>query len=135
MLVWECKIPALQNSIWHPAILSATLKFTEEYPTRPPKVYLNPIKGEPVVHPNVFRDGHVCLSIVNQPESTHGYGRVGNWSPSISVKQILQALQVFLDGGDGFASGRRDIYDLFKHNREEYVRRVKLQVAKAEHIA
>lgn len=74
------------------------------------------------------------MSIINPPESTHGYGKGGTWKPNINIKQVLLALQTFLDEATGLAAGRNTEYKLWKENRAEYNRQVKLQVAKAERV-
>ena len=129
---WDVKVPAAAASIWAPGIYSATMTFTIDYPNRPPTVKFKPIGGEPLFHPNVYRDGGVCMSIINPPESTHAYGKGGTWNPAITIKQVLKALQIFLDEATSYAAGRELEYKLYNHDRAEYIRRVKLQVAKAE---
>ena len=45
--------------------------------------------GQVLFHPNIYEDGGVCLSIINPPESMHGYGAGGDWKPSITIRQVL----------------------------------------------
>ena len=80
----------------------------------------------------MYLDGKVCLSIINPEGSRHGYGTGGTWTPTITIKQVLLALQQFLDEATGLAAGRIEEYQLYKNNRPEYERRVKMQVARAE---
>ena len=101
----------------------------------PPVVKFNPIDGQPLFHPNVYLDGGVCLSIINPENSTHAYGRGGTWTPALSIKQVLMALQIFLDEPTSYAGGREEPYRLHKDNKKEYERRVKQQVAKGEQMA
>jgi len=74
------------------------------------------------------------MSIINPPESTHAYGKGGTWAPSITIKHVLDALQQFIDESTSYAAGREVEYDLYKNNRKEYERRVKIQVAQMEQI-
>ena len=48
-------------------------------------------------HQQVYSNGQVCLDIINPPESSHGYGMGGTWTPSLTFKAVLLALQQFLD--------------------------------------
>ena len=73
--------------MWYPGIFPGRLTFTAEYPERPPTFKFLPIDGKPLFHPNVFNDGKICMSIINPPESTHAYGKGGNWSVSVTIKQ------------------------------------------------
>ena len=97
-----------------------------------PTVKFLPINGQPLFHPNVYTDGGVCMSIINPEGSTHHYGKGGTWKPSISIKQVLLALQQFLDEATSRAAGREEAYRLFNHDKPEYARRVKQQVALVE---
>lgn len=38
LLKWECLIPGKDATDWHNGFYPLTLEFTEEYPSRPPKV-------------------------------------------------------------------------------------------------
>ena len=55
-------------------------EFTEDYPSKPPKVSF----PQGFFHPNIYPSGKVCLSILNEEKS---------WKPSITVKQILVGVQ------------------------------------------
>ena len=120
--------------MWYPALLHALMTFDKDYPERPPSVHFKPIAGRPLFHPNIYLNGGVCMSIINPPESVHGYGVGGTWAPSVTIKHVLVALQNFLDEASGYAAGRTEEYELWNRNRAEYERRVKLQVAQAAHI-
>ena len=109
------------------------MTFSSDYPEKPPKVKFLPIDGQPIFHPNVYTDGGVCMSIINPEGSTHHYGSGGTWTPTLSIKAVLLALQSFLDEATSRASGREEAYRLFNNNKPEYDKRVKQQVAKVEH--
>jgi ubiquitin-conjugating enzyme E2 I len=128
LLAWDVRIPAKESSVWFPAMLSARMVFSEDYPNSPPVVIFNKINNEPLFHPNVYMDGRVCLSIINPENSTHAYGKGGTWCPSITIKQVLLALQIFLDEPTSFAAGRQEPYKLYVSNFEEYKKRVQMQV-------
>ena len=153
------QIPARESSVWYPGIYPGRLSFTTEYPERPPTFKFLPIDGKPLFHPNVFNDGKICMSIINPPESMHAYGKGGNWSVSVTIKQargtgrfappsaasplpaparaapqVLQAVQMFLDESTSRAAGREEAYNLYNNNRAEYNKRVKQQVARVEAV-
>ena len=152
------QVPGRESSVWYPGIFPGRLTFTAEYPERPPTFKFLPIDGKPLFHPNIFNDGKICMSIINPPESTHAYGKGGNWSISVTIKQangtadsplrvpthlarsaraapqILQGVQMFLDESTSRASGREEAYDLYNNNRAEYNKRVKQQVARVEAV-
>ena len=63
--------------------------FTDNYPFEPPKFkYVSYSKHR--IHPNLYVDGKVCLSIINT-----WAGPV--WSPILSIVSVLQTIQSILD--------------------------------------
>ena len=133
LLEWDIKVPGKPGSVWAPGLFSGKMYFTEDYPNVPPKVKFDKIKGEPLFHPNVYTDGGVCLSIINPEGSTHAYGSGGTWKPSMNLKTVMTALQIFLDEATSRAGGREEAYRLYNHDRKAYDKRVKQQVAAVEH--
>jgi hypothetical protein len=57
MLVWDCVIPGKKDTIWDTAYLPLTLRFSEEYPEKPPTAHF----PAGFFHPNVYPSGKVCL--------------------------------------------------------------------------
>lgn len=132
LFVWDIIIPAKPSSLWAPGLFPATMTFSADYPEKPPTVKFKPIAGQPLFHPNVYTDGGVCMSIINPEGSRHHYGSGGTWKPSLTIKQVLLALQTFLDEATSLAAGREEAYRLFTHNKDEYAKRVRAQVEKVE---
>lgn len=72
MLVWECKVPGKAGTLWENGLYPVKMEFTEDYPSKPPKVSF----PQGFFHPNVYPSGKVCLSILNEEKA---------WKPSITV--------------------------------------------------
>ena len=132
ILEWECKIPAREKSFFYPALLKCTMTFTDDYPSKPPKVKFDKIGGKPLFHPNVYLDGGVCLSIINPEGSTHAYGKGGTWQPSLTVKHVLLALQIFIDEPESLAAGRQEEERLFRTDKAAYKKKCQEQVKLCE---
>ena len=88
------------------------MEFSEEYPSKPPKVKFTP----PLFHPNVYPSGTVCLSILNEEEG---------WRPAITIKQLLVGVQDLLDEPNPESPAQSEAYQLYMNNREQYRRRVR----------
>ena len=68
-------------------------------------------------HPNIYPSGTVCLSILNEEE---------DWKPHITVKQILLGIQKLLKDEPNIESpAQQEPLNLYKNNKEEYLKRVK----------
>ena len=118
ILKWSCAIPGRANTPWEGATYKLTMEFSEDYPGKPPKVRFHQVNGRVLFHPNVYPSGTVCLSILNEDE---------DWKPSITIKQILLGVQDLLDNPNALSPAQAEPYNLFTNNREEYIRRVKVQ--------
>ena len=73
MLTWECKVPGKAGTLWENGLYPVKLEFTEDYPSKPPKVSF----PAGFFHPNVYPSGKVCLSILNEEKA---------WKPSITAR-------------------------------------------------
>jgi ubiquitin-conjugating enzyme E2 A len=60
LFVWEATIFGPEECMWEGGIFPLSMKFSEEYPSKPPKVRFT----FPVYHPNVYADGSLCLDII-----------------------------------------------------------------------
>lgn len=98
---WNCHIPGKQGTDWEGGFFPLTMEFSEDYPTKPPKVcdssyhMANHSYTQEAVkmschvvqcrfpqgffHPNIYPSGTVCLSILNE---------VSNAKASVVVRLI-----------------------------------------------
>lgn len=98
-----------------------TLIFSQDYPSKPPKALF----PAGFVHPNIYPDGKVCLSILNDDEDLGG-----NWSPSISIGQILQGIQVLLTEPNLNSPAQQVGYELLKKDPVKYAEECRRQARK-----
>eukprot|EP01065_Artemidia_motanka_P026675 TRINITY_DN3186_c0_g1_i1.p1 TRINITY_DN3186_c0_g1~~TRINITY_DN3186_c0_g1_i1.p1 ORF type:complete len:183 (+),score=48.63 TRINITY_DN3186_c0_g1_i1:63-551(+) len=117
LMEWDAAVPGKPESAWAGGEYKLQLSFTDDYPSKPPRVQF---KGG-LFHPNVYPSGTVCLSILNEDKG---------WKPSITVKQILLAIQDLLDNPNVKDPAQKDPYEMFVKNREQYERRVRQEADK-----
>ena len=94
------------------------MDFSEEYPSKPPKVRFVP---PPLFHPNVYPSGTICLSILNEDE---------DWRPSITIKQMLIGIQDLLNNPNPDSPAQSEAYHLFIRDRPTYNRRIREEARK-----
>jgi ubiquitin-conjugating enzyme E2 I len=112
MMKWECGIPGKANTDWAGGLYKLVIEFSDDYPSRPPKVRFTP----PLFHPNVYPSGTVCLSILDADKG---------WRPSITVKQILLGVQDLLDTPNVLDPANGEAYETFMKSKVAYKNKVK----------
>lgn len=110
---WKCLLPGKEGTLWEGGLFPLTLEFGSDYPAQPPRAKF----PQGFVHPNVFPQGDVCLSILNPSKG---------WRPSITVRQILVGVQELLDDPN-LADPANEIYKTFKKDRKAYDKLIKEQ--------
>lgn len=116
LLRWEAGIPGKAGTIWEGGEFRLQMIFTEDYPTRPPKCVFTP---HVLFHPNVYPSGTVCLSILNEEK---------DWRPSLTVKQILLAIQELLDHPNAKDPAQEEPFKLYIQDMSAYEKRVRQEV-------
>jgi ubiquitin-conjugating enzyme E2 A len=81
LYVWSASICGPADSPWEGGIFALRVAFADSYPAKPPAVRF----VSEVFHPNIYRDGSVCLDILQD-----------RWSPVHSVATILTSLRSLL---------------------------------------
>lgn len=91
------------------------MKFSEDYPSHPPEVAFK----TPIFHPNVYRNGDICLDILKS-----------NWSPVFDVSNILVSIQSLLNDPNPKSPANGEAAKLFEEDRAEYYRKVRQIIEK-----
>jgi len=61
--IWECLFMGPNNSLYEGGFYKALLEFPPDFPNNPPTMKF----VTPILHPNVYPDGKVCISILHPP--------------------------------------------------------------------
>lgn len=81
-LHWECLLDGPEGSLFEGGCFKAVLDFPQDYPMKPPTMrFLSEI-----FHPNIGKDGKVCISILHSGDDPSNYEQ---------VKSFLQLLGMF----------------------------------------
>ncbi|XP_065054793.1 ubiquitin-conjugating enzyme E2 G1-like [Rhopilema esculentum] len=126
---WEVMVLGPPETFYEGGFFKAHLIFPPEYPQKPPKMKF-------VVdfwHPNVSKEGDVCISILHEPgEDKYGYEKPEErWLPVHTVETILlSVISMIADPNDESPANvdaakewRKDYNGAFKKNVRKCVRK------------
>ena len=79
-----------ENTPYEACLLLFSIQFPDDYPFSPPKVVFLTTDHRTRFHPNLYKDGKVCLSIL-------GTFSGPSWSGTQSLSTVLLSIQGLLD--------------------------------------
>ena len=85
---WSVFIPGPEDSLYEGGFFKAILTFPEDFPQSPPEMKF----VTEMFHPNIYKDGRVCISILHNPgmDQFNEQERIDEkWRPSLGVEQII----------------------------------------------
>lgn len=93
---WILQIKGADDTLYSNETYNIQFKFTDKYPIESPEVVF---VGVPPVHPHIYSNGHICLSILYD-----------HWSPVLSVNAVCLSIISMLSS---CKKKRKPIDDLF----------------------
>lgn len=117
MLIWDCSIPGKSGTPWENGQFKLKIHFNNGYPLQPPVCQFDP----PIFHPNIWKDGKVCLSILN-PEN--------GWRPSLTIREILIGIQDLLDDPNINDAANLFAYETYVNDKQAYTQQIIEQAEK-----
>jgi ubiquitin-protein ligase len=127
ILLWNITIFGPQDTLYENGIFHGSINFPNEYPIKPPIVIINNI-----IHPNIHKTGHVCISILHEGSDEYGYEDTSlRWSPSHSINSIMLSIILLLSCPNFDSPANIDASVLCKNHPDEYRKLVYSMVAKS----
>ena len=105
LLEWRAIIMGPPDTPYQNGIFSLEILFNKTYPMVPPKVKFT----SPIFHPNIYRDGTICLDILRS-----------KWSPVLTIQTVLLSIQSLLGDPNIASPANGHASRLYKHNRKIY---------------
>ncbi|ANB15941.1 SCF E2 ubiquitin-protein ligase catalytic subunit CDC34 [Sugiyamaella lignohabitans] len=100
--------------------------FPKDYPFSPPRFRFNP----PIYHPNVYKDGLICISILHKSgDATTDEPDGETWSPAQSVETVLISIVSLLSDPNINSPANVDAAVAWRKDRPSYNKRVAQDVA------
>lgn len=110
-----------EDSPYHGGYFKAQMIFPFDYPYSPPKFRFTPA----IYHPNVYKDGLICISILHQAgDSTTGEPDGETWSPAQSVETVLISIVSLLSDPNINSPANVDAAVAWRKDRDAYNKRV-----------
>ena len=92
------------------------IQFSDKYPIEPPKVRFNKI-----IHPNIHKNGDVCISILHQGRDVYGYEKdFERWTPSHGVDSIMMSIISMLSEPNFESPANIDYSKMWKDEPDTY---------------
>ena len=121
---WSVVIFGPTETIYEGGFFRAILDFPEDYPNNPPKMQFT----TKMWHPNIYKDGKVCISILHPP-GTDKFNEQEKaeerWRPSLGAEEILLSVISMLNDPNPDSPANIDAAVMFRNNREEYNSKVR----------
>ena len=109
LLEWRAIIMGPPDTPYQNGIFSLEILFNKTYPMVPPKVKFT----SPIFHPNIYRDGTICLDILRS-----------KWSPVLTIQTVLLSIQSLLGDPNIASPANGHASRLYKHNRKKFNKKV-----------
>ena len=129
LLNWECLLEGPLDTPYEYGVFPAVMTFPKDYPLNPPTLQFTP----PLLHPNIYADGTVCISILHPPgHDPNQYERPEErWSPVQSIEKILLSVMLMLAEPNPESGANIDACKLWRDDREEYDKRIRDHVKRS----
>lgn len=126
---WDIFIIGAENTLYENTALLAEMTFPTTYPINPPKMRFI----SKMFHPNIYEDGRVCISILqNREDDIMGYGSVDEkWSPVHGIRTIVLSVISMLHDPNIESPADVNASKMFRDNEEVYKETV-ISLAKKE---
>ncbi|AAW43544.1 hypothetical protein CNBE3020 [Cryptococcus deneoformans B-3501A] len=126
MLEWEALIQGPEGTPYEGGVFAARLVFPSDYPLNPFTMTFDP----PLLHPNIYPNGLVCISILHPPgDDPMQYESASErWSPVQGVRSVLLSVLSMLAEPNIESGADIECCKLYRDNKPEFERRVREQV-------
>jgi ubiquitin-conjugating enzyme E2 A len=112
---WSIKINGPPDSPFENGIFDILIRFDSDYPIKPPSVKFI----TSMYHPNIYRDGKICIDILQPHE----------WVSTQTVRTIMLSIISLLCDPNPSSPANREAAELFVKDRNAYNDKVKHMIA------
>lgn len=106
---WKLVISGPENTPYEKLNMNINIKFNDRYPIIPPKIKFDSF----VFHPNIYKNGHICLDILSS-----------EWTPAFKITDVILSIISLLDEPNTSSPANVDASKLYRTNRDLYNKKV-----------
>ncbi|ELA47619.1 hypothetical protein VCUG_00942 [Vavraia culicis subsp. floridensis] len=119
---WEVIILGPSNTLYENGIFKAIMQFPENYPDSPPKFRF----VSDMWHPNIDKDGNVCISILHEPgDDMYEYECVAErWMPVRNPESVILSIVALLNWPNSDSPANLDAAREFREDKILYDKKV-----------
>ena len=120
ILTWEFIIIGPPDTLYEGGLFSGKMIFTDKYPSSPPEVIFDNI-----IHPNIYTNGKVCISILHEGTDVFGYeSDIERWLPTHGINTIMISIISMLSAPNFESPASTSASILWKDHPEQYKRKI-----------
>lgn len=129
ILKWDIILYGPQDTIYEGGIFKATMEFKSDYPLKAPKFNF----VSKITHPNIYKDGRVCISILHEGQDVYGYEDISErWNPQHGIASILLSILTMFHEPNFESPANVDASVMWQKNYNELKKIVYSEVAKTQ---
>lgn len=98
-----------EDTVYSTGLFKLSIKIPDDYPIKPPSIRFL----KPIFHPNIYRDGKICLDVLLQ-----------EWSPVQNIRTILISIRSLLADPNPNSPANREAATLYLKDINEFNKRV-----------
>ena len=142
---WDVALMVINpDSLYYSGYFKGHMSFPSNYPYSPPSnlpiINCLPSRApnktsefkfnRPLLHPNIYKDGNLCISILHAPgdDEMSGETAAERWTPAQRVESVLLSIISLLDDAECSSPANVDAGVMLRKDPEKYKRMVKADV-------
>lgn len=130
IFLWNVGIMVLnKDSMYHGGYFKGQMRFPSEFPFAPPTFRFTPA----IYHPNVYRDGRLCISTLHQGgDPTSEEPDSETWTPAQTVESVLISIISLLEDPNVSSPANIDASVELRKNPNAYKKKVLQEVERSK---
>eukprot|EP00210_Caulerpa_lentillifera_P000211 g206.t1 len=129
---WQVTVMGPPDTFYEGGFFNCRLSFPKDYPNNPPTCKF----VSDMWHPNVYKDGRVCISILHKPgNDPTGYEDASErWSPVHTVETIMLSIISMLSSPNDESAANIDAAKDWREDRDGFKRKVAQIVRRSQEL-